>query len=51
MLTTPGTYTLLNGNLTLDQVNEKYWQLNRPLEMFYTVQKKTTGSPNKDKSH
>jgi len=27
----------LNGNWTLEQVHDKYWKSNRPLEMFYKV--------------
>jgi len=34
-----GQYTLLNGNQSLDQINEKHWKMNRPLEMFYSVKK------------
>uniref|UniRef100_T1JJM4 RING-type E3 ubiquitin transferase n=1 Tax=Strigamia maritima TaxID=126957 RepID=T1JJM4_STRMM len=36
---TPGQFTVLNGNMTLDQVNEKYWKVNKPLEMYYSVKK------------
>lgn len=25
----------LNGSLTLELVNEKYWKLRKPLELFY----------------
>lgn len=42
----PGNYTALNGAMTLEQVNEKYWRINKPLEMFYAVQKKAE-SPKK----
>ncbi|KAK3583634.1 hypothetical protein CHS0354_039461 [Potamilus streckersoni] len=37
---TPGNYTALNGSMTLEQVNEKYWKVNKPLEMYYSSQKK-----------
>ncbi|GAB6021072.1 E3 ubiquitin-protein ligase RING2 [Chamberlinius hualienensis] len=36
---TPGHFTTLNGSMTLDQVNEKYWKVNKPLEMFYSSRK------------
>ncbi|KAF4522713.1 hypothetical protein B566_EDAN012730 [Ephemera danica] len=36
---TPGHYVVLGGNLTLGQVNEKYWKVNKPLEMFYSWKK------------
>lgn len=36
---TPGTFSVLNGNMTLDQVNEKFWKVNKPLEMYYSVKK------------
>lgn len=35
----PGQFSILNGNMTLDQVNEKYWKVNKPLEMFYCFKK------------
>ena len=37
---TPGNFSVLNGSMTLEQVNEKYWKVNRPLEMYYAQQKK-----------
>ncbi|XP_071957186.1 E3 ubiquitin-protein ligase RING2-like isoform X2 [Antedon mediterranea] len=30
-----GQYTMLNGNQSLEQVNELYCKVNKPLEMFY----------------
>ncbi|XP_064479010.1 E3 ubiquitin-protein ligase RING2-like [Ornithodoros turicata] len=36
---TPGQFTALPGNMTLDQVNEKYWKVNKPLEMYYAHKK------------
>ncbi|XP_015914323.1 E3 ubiquitin-protein ligase RING2 [Parasteatoda tepidariorum] len=36
---TPGQFSLLDGNVTLDQVNEKFWKVNKPLEMFYAIKK------------
>ncbi|XP_014242701.1 E3 ubiquitin-protein ligase RING2-like [Cimex lectularius] len=34
-------YISLNGSHTLRQVNEKYWKINKPLEMFYSWKKST----------
>ncbi|XP_023238020.1 E3 ubiquitin-protein ligase RING2-like [Centruroides sculpturatus] len=34
-----GQFHLLKGSLTLDQVNEKYWKVNKPLEMYYAFRK------------
>ncbi|CAG9831202.1 unnamed protein product [Diabrotica balteata] len=34
-----GQYVQLNGNQTLGQVNDKYWKVNKPLEMFYSWKK------------
>lgn len=31
----PGMLTHLNSAMTLEQVNEKYWKINKPMEMFY----------------
>ncbi|VVC35669.1 Hypothetical protein CINCED_3A004578 [Cinara cedri] len=31
-----GQYVPLNGNQTLRQVHDKYWKVNKPLEMFYS---------------
>ncbi|XP_046393945.1 E3 ubiquitin-protein ligase RING1 [Ischnura elegans] len=36
---TPGQYVVLNGNQTLRQVNEKFWKVNKPLEMYYSWKK------------
>lgn len=36
---TPGHYVLLSGATTLEQVKEKYWKANKPLEMFYSLRK------------
>lgn len=35
-----GNYIVFNGVMILEQVNEKYWRINKFLEMFYVVQKK-----------
>jgi hypothetical protein len=31
--------------MTLEQVNDKFWNVNKPLEMFYARQKKSVESP------
>ncbi|XP_015765334.1 PREDICTED: E3 ubiquitin-protein ligase RING2-like, partial [Acropora digitifera] len=36
---TPGQYTPLPGSMILDYVNEKYWKVNKPLEMYYALSK------------
>lgn len=36
---TPGQFSLLDGNVSLDQVNEKFWKVNKPLQMFYAFKK------------
>ena len=36
---TPNQLVVLSGSQTLCQVNEKYWQVNRPLEMYYSWKK------------
>ncbi|XP_076044313.1 E3 ubiquitin-protein ligase Sce [Oratosquilla oratoria] len=36
---TPGQYVGLGGSITLEQVNEKYWRVNKPMEMFYSWKK------------
>uniref|UniRef100_H9GEL2 RING-type E3 ubiquitin transferase n=1 Tax=Anolis carolinensis TaxID=28377 RepID=H9GEL2_ANOCA len=39
-ITTPGgAFTTLNGSVTLELVNEKYWKLSRPLELYYAPTK------------
>ncbi|KAG4067396.1 hypothetical protein HA402_015832 [Bradysia odoriphaga] len=35
----PPQLLVLNGNHTLQQVNEKIWRVNKPMEMFYTWKK------------
>ncbi|XP_022102974.1 E3 ubiquitin-protein ligase RING2-like isoform X2 [Acanthaster planci] len=34
---TPSQYTILSGSMTLEQVQDKYWRVSRPLEMYYSV--------------
>jgi len=36
---TPGQLVVLSGNQTLRQVNDKFWKVNKPLEMFYSWKK------------
>ncbi|XP_041466836.1 E3 ubiquitin-protein ligase RING2-like [Lytechinus variegatus] len=35
----PCQFQPLNGNLTLEQVNERHWKVNRPLEMYFLGKK------------
>ena len=35
----PGQFQPLLGQMTLEQINEKYWRFNKPLELFYRVRK------------
>ncbi len=32
----PGNIVELAGAMTLSQVNEKFWRVNKPMEMFYS---------------
>ncbi|XP_038074034.1 E3 ubiquitin-protein ligase RING2-like [Patiria miniata] len=34
---TPAQYTILIGSMTLEQVQDKYWRVSRPLEMYYSI--------------
>jgi E3 ubiquitin-protein ligase RNF1/2 len=36
---TPGQMVELSGSMSLTQVNEKYWKVNKPMEMFYSFQR------------
>lgn len=36
---TPGKFTPLSGNMTLGQVNEKYGEPSKPLEVYYALPK------------
>ncbi|CAG2105636.1 unnamed protein product, partial [Medioppia subpectinata] len=38
----PGQYQPLVGPMTLYQINDKYWRVNRPLELFYAYKMQTT---------
>lgn len=33
---TPDQYIGVGGGLTLEQINDKYWRVNKPMEMFYS---------------
>lgn len=35
----PGQLVVLSGSQTLRQVNDKFWRVNRPLEMYYSWKK------------
>lgn len=37
--TASGQFTTLNGSLTLELVNEKYWKVSKPLELYYAPTK------------
>lgn len=39
---TTGEYQMLEGAMALDQINEKFWNLNKPLEMFYLLSTEET---------
>ena len=35
----PGQMTAVATNMSLTQVNEKYWKVNKPMEMFYSFKR------------
>lgn len=35
----PNQFVVLSGMQTLEDVNEKYWKCNQPLEMYYSWKK------------
>ncbi|OQR80115.1 E3 ubiquitin-protein ligase RING2-like [Tropilaelaps mercedesae] len=37
--TGPASFLALPTNVTLDQINERYWKQNRPLELYYVARK------------
>uniref|UniRef100_A0A3B3QR84 RING-type E3 ubiquitin transferase n=1 Tax=Paramormyrops kingsleyae TaxID=1676925 RepID=A0A3B3QR84_9TELE len=37
--TSGGQFSILNGSLTLELVNEKYWKVSKPLELYYAPTK------------
>ena len=36
---TPGHFVTLSGDLSLEQVSERYWRTGRPLELVYSWKK------------
>ena len=36
---TPGQKVELSGSMSLTEANEKYWKVNKPMEMFYSFQR------------
>jgi hypothetical protein len=42
--TTAGQFTLLEGNVTLDHIHERYLKANKPLELFYLPEKSDSPS-------
>lgn len=47
-----GQFSTLNGSLTLELVNEKYWKVRKPLELYYapTKDQQQTTQPEQQKS-
>ncbi|XP_059206079.1 E3 ubiquitin-protein ligase RING2-A-like [Centropristis striata] len=41
IMTRGGQFSTLNGSLTLELVNEKYWKVRKPLELYYAPTKET----------
>ncbi|RWS08244.1 E3 ubiquitin-protein ligase RING2-like protein [Dinothrombium tinctorium] len=37
----PGQYQPLLGQMTLESINEKYWRVNKPLELYYAYKMQT----------
>jgi hypothetical protein len=37
-------FNQLSSNLTLDQINDKYWRSTRPLELYYVINAEATPS-------
>ncbi|XP_054156069.1 E3 ubiquitin-protein ligase RING2-like [Oppia nitens] len=37
----PGEYKMLSGPMTLNEINDKFWKVNRPLELFYAYKLET----------
>lgn len=38
-ISSPSSRQTLNGSLTLELVNEKFWKVRRPLELYYAPTK------------
>ncbi|XP_034401578.1 E3 ubiquitin-protein ligase RING2-A-like isoform X1 [Cyclopterus lumpus] len=47
IMTRGGQFSTLNGSLTLELVNEKYWKVRKPLELFYAPTKEQQPPPQK----
>lgn len=45
ILTRGGQFTTLNGSLTLELVNEKFWKVRKPLELYYAPTKDQQQAP------
>uniref|UniRef100_A0A3Q3XGR9 RING-type E3 ubiquitin transferase n=1 Tax=Mola mola TaxID=94237 RepID=A0A3Q3XGR9_MOLML len=45
ILTRGGQFSTLNGSLTLELVNEKYWKVRKPLELYYAPTKEQQPAP------
>lgn len=37
--TASGQFTVLNGSFSLELVSEKYWKVNKPMELYYAPTK------------
>ncbi|KAF3706950.1 E3 ubiquitin-protein ligase RING2-B [Channa argus] len=44
IMTRGGQFSTLNGSLTLELVNEKYWKVRKPLELYYAPTKDPAGT-------
>ncbi|XP_033847520.1 E3 ubiquitin-protein ligase RING2-A-like [Periophthalmus magnuspinnatus] len=47
---TKGQFSTLNGSLTLELVNDKYWKVRKPLELYYAPTKEQPQPPPPPKS-
>ncbi|AWP21184.1 putative E3 ubiquitin-protein ligase RING2-A-like [Scophthalmus maximus] len=45
ILTRGGQFSTLNGSLTLELVNEKFWKVRKPLELYYAPTKEQQQPP------
>uniref|UniRef100_A0A8C5VDN2 E3 ubiquitin-protein ligase RING2 n=1 Tax=Microcebus murinus TaxID=30608 RepID=A0A8C5VDN2_MICMU len=44
--TASGQFTVLNGSFSLELVSEKYWKVNKPMELYYAPTKEHKGAFN-----
>ena len=44
----PNSYQLLNQSLTLEQIMDKHWKLNRPVELFYYLKSNASSDRSND---